>query len=265
LVAVWLARRVASPMARLAEAAEALGRDLLARPLPVSGPREVAVVAAAFNGMQRRLVRLVHGRTQLAAAISHDLRTPLTQIRLRLEMTPASAERDKNLRALDDVDAIIGTFLAYARASHEAEERSRIDLGALVGSVCDDLADGGAAIECDCPTGLVVPCKRLAVKRAVTNLIENALKYGREARVSTRSAREGAVVSVEDRGPGIPPSQLEAVFEPFHRGGASGSADGRGVGLGLSIAQAIAEDHGGEVRLSNREEGGLRAELLLPR
>jgi signal transduction histidine kinase len=265
LAAFWLARRVTAPLTRLSEAAESLGRNLVSSPLPVSGPREVAVAAAAFNTMQQRLVRLVHGRMALLAAISHDLRTPLTQIRLRLEMTPASPERERNLRALDDVDAIIGTSLAYARASHEAEERSRIDLGALVGSVCDDLADGGAAIECDCPAGLVVSCKRLAIKRAVTNLVENALKYGREARVGTRSAKEGLVVSVEDRGPGIPPSQIEAVFEPFHRGGASGSADGRGVGLGLSIAQAIAEDHGGEVRLSNRKEGGLRAELVLPR
>lgn len=264
LVAFWLARRVTSPLTRLSEAAESLGRNLLSSPLPVSGPSEVAVAAAAFNRMQQRLVRLVHGRMALLAAISHDLRTPLTQIRLRLEMTPASPERDKNLRALDDVDAIIGMSLAYARASHEAEERSRIDLGALVGSVCDDLADGGAALECDCPTGLVVSCKRLAVKRAVTNLIENALKYGREARVSTRRTEEGVVVSVEDHGPGIPPSEIEAVLEPYHRGGRSGSSERSGVGLGLSIAQAIAEDHGGGVRLSNRKEGGLRAELLLP-
>lgn len=264
LVAFWLVRRVTSPLARLSEAAENLGQSLFADPLPVSGPREVAVAATAFNRMQRRLVRLIQGRTELLAAISHDLRTPLTQIRLRLEMMPGSPEREKNLRALDDVDAIIGTFLSYARASHEAEEKSRIDLGALVGSICDDLADGGAAIDCDCPTGLVVSCKRLAIKRAVTNLIENALKYGYEARVGTERTKGGVVVSVEDRGPGIPASQLEAVFAPFRRGDKARSSDSGGVGLGLSIAQAIAEDHGGEVRLTNRGEGGLRAELWLP-
>jgi signal transduction histidine kinase len=264
LVAFWLVGRVTSPLARLSEAAENLGRSLSSDPLPTSGPREVAVAAAAFNRMQRRLVRLVQSRTELLAGISHDLRTPLTQIRLRLEMMPASPEREKNLRTLDDVDATIGTFLSYARASHEMEEKSRIDLGALVGSICDDLADSGAAIDCDCPTGLVVSCKRLAIKRAVTNLVENALKYGHEARVSTGRTRDGVVVAVEDRGPGIPASQLEAVFAPFYRGETSRSLGSSGVGLGLSIAQAIAEDHGGEVRLTNRREGGLRAELLLP-
>lgn len=264
LVAFWLVSRVTSPLARLAEAAERLGRNLNSSPLAVSGPKEVAVAAAAFNSMQRRLVRLIQGRTELLAAISHDLRTPLTQIRLRLEMMPASEEREKNLGALDDVDAIIGTFLTFARASHEAEEMSRIDLGALVGSICDDLADSGAAVDCNCPPGLVVSCKRLAIKRAVTNLVENALKYGHEARVSTARVGGHAVVSVEDRGPGIPEAQLEAVFAPFYRGDRSRSSDSGSTGLGLSIAQAIAEDHGGEVRLANRGEGGLRADLVLP-
>ena len=264
LVAFWLVNRVTSPLRRLAAAAEELGRNLFSHPLPVSGPREVVVAATAFNSMQRRLVRLIQGRTELLAAISHDLRTPLTQLRLRLEMTPETSDREKNLRALDEMNAIIGTFLTYARASHEPEEKSRIDLGALVASVCDDLADLGAAIDGENQSGLVVSCKRLAIKRAVTNLVENALKYGHEAQVTTKRVADRAVVSVEDRGPGIPESQLEAVLAPFRRGESQGTPEDHGVGLGLSIAQAIAEDHGGEVRLSNRAEGGLRAELLLP-
>lgn len=264
LVAFWLVNRVTSPLRRLASAAENLGRNLFASPLPVSGPSEVAVAAQAFNSMQRRLVRLIRGRTELLAAISHDLRTPLTQMRLRLEMMPETIEREKNLRALDDMDAIIGSFLAYARASHEPEEKTRIDLSALVASVCDDLADLGAAVECDSPGGLVVSGKRLAIKRAVANLIDNALKYGLEARVATRREDGHAVVVVEDTGPGIPEAQLEAVLTPFHRGDEHRGAEDGGVGLGLSIAQAIAEDHGGEVRLSNRAGGGLRAEILLP-
>jgi len=170
----------------------------------------------------------------------------------------------ENLRALDDVDAIIGTSLTYARASHEAEPKSRIDLGALVGSICDDLADGGASIECDCPNGPIVSCKRLAIKRAATNLIENALKYGHEARVTTRRSEDAVAIVVDDRGPGIPASQLEAVFAPFYREEKSRTSNSGGVGLGLSIAQTIAEDHGGEVHLVNREDGGLRAELRLP-
>ena len=264
LVAFWLVKRVTQPLARLSEAAERLGRNLFSMPLPVSGPSEVVSAATAFNKMQRRLIRLIRGRTEFLAAISHDLRTPITQIRLRSEMMPASPEREKNLRALDDIDAIIGTFLNYARTLDEAEPKSRIDLGALVASICDDLADGGAIIGCDCASGIIISCKRVGIKRAVTNLIENALKYGQEAHVRTYLVKHAAVISVEDRGPGIPASQLEGVFLPFNRGDASRSANSEGIGLGLSIVQAIAEDHGGDVRLINRSEGGLRAELVLP-
>jgi signal transduction histidine kinase len=211
------------------------------------------MAAAAFNSMQRRLLRLIRGRTELLAGISHDLRTPLTQLRLRMELHPESHERERNLRTLDEMNAIIGTFLSYARASSEVEERSRIDLGTLVASVCDDLTDTGAAVDCSVEPGLVVSCKRLAVKRAVTNLVENAIKYGHEAQVSVTRAGARAVIS-----------QLSAVLLPFRRAEVAGDATPDGAGLGLSIAQATAEDHGGEVRLTNRPGGGLRAEILLP-
>ncbi|TNC63118.1 ATP-binding protein [Rubellimicrobium roseum] len=264
LVAFWLVSRVISPLGRLAQAAESLGRNISSEPLPVTGPREVAVAAAAFNSMQRRLLELIHGRTELLAGISHDLRTPLTQIRLRLELTPESPERDKNLCTLDEMDAIIGTFLTYARATGETEEMTRIDLGALVASVCDDLADLGAAIDCQAEPSLIIRCKRVAIRRAVTNLVENAIKYGHEAQVVVSRLGDRAVIAVEDRGPGIPEDQMQAVVRPFHRAEVSRSPDLGGVGLGLSIAQAILEDHGGEVRLTNRPQGGLRAEILLP-
>jgi signal transduction histidine kinase len=263
LVAFWLVSRVTAPLGRLAQAAERLGRDMAADPLPEAGPREVAVAAQAFNRMQRRLLRLIRGRTELLAGISHDLRTPLTQLRLRLERHPDSSEKEKNLRTLDEMNAIVGTFLSYARASSEAEGRSRIDLGALVESVCDDLGDLGAPIDCRADPGLVVSCKRLAVKRAVTNLVENAIKHGHEARVTVTRRAGRAIVAVEDRGPGIEPGQLANVLLPFRRGGRDGGRPA-GAGLGLSIAQAIAEDHGGEVRLANRAQGGLRAEIALP-
>lgn len=264
LIAFVMVTRVTAPLGQLAEAADRLGRNLSSPPLSVSGPREVAVAAAAFNRMQRRLLKLIEGRTEFLAAISHDLRTPIAQIKLRLQMMPASPEREKNLHALDDVDEIIGTFLSYARLSQSAEETSRIDLGALVGSICDDLSDTGADIRCDCAPGIVLSCKRLAVKRAVTNLIENALKYGREVRVGMRVLDHEVVVSVVDRGPGISEEQLESVLAPFYRVEKSRTPSSSGFGLGLSIAHAVAEDHGGELRLSNREGGGLRAELVLP-
>lgn len=264
LVAFWLVHRVTVPLTRLAAAAERLGRNIYAPALAETGSHEVATAAAAFNRMQRRLTRLIEGRTKLLAAISHDLRTPITQMRLRTELMPASAERDKNLAALDEMEAIIATFLDYARAANETEERSRSDIGALVESLCADLADAGADIACETEDGLVLTCKRLAVKRGVANLIENALNYGERARVEVRRVGASVVMKIEDDGPGIPEEDLETVFAPFHRGDASRNRHTGGIGLGLSIAQAVAEDHGGEVRLENRPGGGLRAEMVLP-
>lgn len=263
-IAFWLVHRVTVPLIRLAHAAERFGRTMRVEPLSEAGPREVSTAAAAFNRMQRRLVELVDGRTELLAAISHDLRTPITQMRLRTELRPASPDREKTLTALDEMEAIIATFLQFARATYDAEERSRTDLGALVESICADLADTGADITCGVEDGLVASCKRLALKRGIMNLIENALKHGGSAQVEVRSASDAIIVRIDDRGPGIPEEELQAVFAPFRRGEASRNRDTGGVGLGLSIAQAVAEDHGAEVRLSNRSEGGLRAELVLP-
>jgi signal transduction histidine kinase len=183
---------------------------------------------------------------------------------LRAELADPSPERDKNLAALDEMEATIGTFLAFARASGDREERSQVDIGALVESVCSDFSDGGADVTCVEQEGLVIGCRRLAVKRAVTNLIGNAVKYGHRARVSVRGADHQIVIRVDDDGPGIPEAEIEAVFQPFRRGDASRGPDSGGYGLGLSIAQAIAEDHGGRIRLANRPEGGLRAEMTLP-
>lgn len=265
LVAFWLVHRVTVPLTRLADAAERFGRTIRAEPLPETGPREVATAAAAFNRMQRRLVELVEGRTELLAAISHDLRTPITQMRLRTELRPASPDRDKTLTALDEMEATIATFLQFARATHEAEERSRADIGALVESICADLADTGAEITCEVEDGLVTSCKRLALKRGISNLIENALKHGGSAQVEVRAVPHAIVVRIDDQGPGVPEEELQAVFAPFHRGEASRNRDTGGVGLGLSIAQAVADDHGGAVRLANRSGGGLSAEFVLPR
>lgn len=265
LVAFWLVGRVTRPLAEFADTAEGLGRDLSREPMPVQGPREVAVATEALNGMQRRLLRLIQSRTDLLAAISHDLRTPLTQLRLRLELMPVSADRRKVLQTIDDMDSTIGTFLAYARAAHESELASRIDLGALVSSICDDLADCGAPVSCDCSAGLIVRCKRLAIKRAITNLVDNALKYGGQAEVSVAPCSAGVVVRIQDHGPGIPDAEIDMVLKPFYRGKAApGRARQPGTGLGLSIAQAILEDHGCELRLTNPVQGGLRAEIIMP-
>lgn len=264
LVAFWLVHRVIVPLTRFSLAAERFGRTMRVEPLSETGPREIATAAATFNRMQRRLVELIEGRTELLAAISHDLRTPITQMRLRTELRVPSADREKTLAALDDMEGIIATFLEYARATHEPEERTRSDIGALVESICADLADTGANVSCKVEDGMVTNCKRLALKRAVSNLIENALKHAGSARVEAHACPIGILVQVDDNGPGIADEEIEAVFTPFRRGEASRNRETGGVGLGLSISQAIAEDHRGGIRLRNRLGGGLRAELFLP-
>lgn len=264
LVAFWLVSRVTRPLSRLSAAAERLGQDIDAEPIDTSGPEEVATAAEAFNRMQRRLARLLRNRTELLAAISHDLRTPLTQIRLRTELMPVSREQEKTLQAVDEIETMLGSFLTYAHAVHGSEQLTRSDLGALVTSLCDDLLDCGAAITCDAERDLILPCKRLAMKRALTNIIDNALKYGHEARVVAFREGDAIKLTVDDCGPGIAEAQIDAVFAPFFRGRSDQPTEKNGVGLGLNIAQLIVEDHGGEIRLCNRKEGGLRAEIRLP-
>lgn len=264
LVAFWLVHRVTAPLSRLSVAAERLGKNIRTEPLSEDGPAEVAQAARAFNLMQSRLTRLVENRTELLAAISHDLRTPITQMRLRTELAANSTLRRKNLEALDEMEAIILTFMDFARAAHDREERLQIDLGALVESICADRSDAGADVECEGEDKLLVECKRLALKRAISNLVDNALKYGKSARVGASRSGGEIRVRIDDTGPGIPDAELEAVFMPFYRSDPSRNKKTGGVGLGLSIAQAIAQDHGGEIRLSNRAGGGLRAELRLP-
>ena len=265
LVAFWVVGRVTRPLAEFADAAEGLGLNLSRDPISVHGPREVAVAAAALNRMQRQLIRLLQGRTELLATISHDLRTPLTQLRLRLELMPKSNERMKLLQTIDDMDSTIGTFLAFARAAHDSEPVSRIDIGTLVSSICDDLADNGASITYNSAPDIIVSCKRLSIKRAIVNFIDNALKYGDTAHVFVRHSDVGIVISIEDFGPGIPEAEIQMVLKPFFRGKLTqNGARKPGTGLGLSIAQAILEDQGCALRLSNRLEGGLRAEIFLP-
>lgn len=266
LVAFWLVGRVTGPLARFAEAAEALGRDLFTSPLPATGPQEVVRAAHAFNRMQARLRNMVQGRTEMLAAISHDLRTPLTQIQLRVEAMPPSEEQGRILGTIEDMNTLIGSFLAYARATHESEQRSKVDLGALVCTICDDLADCGGPVECESTEGLIVTCKRVAMKRALLNLIENAMKYGHSAQVAVSQKGDMVEVTIDDRGPGIPESDLPRLLLPFKRDdvGGSGGAASSGYGLGLAIAQAVVEDHGGELCFRNREGGGLRVQLIMP-
>ncbi|MGE0410121.1 MAG: ATP-binding protein [Amphiplicatus sp.] len=264
IIAFWLVHRATQPLEDFARAAERLGKDIGSEPLNEQAPNEVAKAAHAFNLMQERIARLVRNRTELLAAISHDLRTPITQLKLRSETLENAEERGKFIAALEEMELITATFLDYARSAFGNEERSRIELGSLVESLCSDMADGGADVVFEEGTAIECDCKRLALKRGVRNLIENAVKHGGTARVAALRQGGEIAIRIDDDGPGIPESELEDAFAPFWRGDPSRSRRTGGVGLGLSIAQAVAHDHGGRIVLTNREKGGLRAELFLP-
>ena len=265
LFSLWVVRRLVRPMTTFARAAERLGRDVSAPPLPETGPSELRQAAQAFNEMQDRLRRLIETRTQMLAAISHDLRTPITLLRLRAEFIEDEEEQRKTMTTLDEMESMIASTLSFARDDAESEEQRVVDMAALIGSICDDLADTGLAVEFDPPGKTPFECRPTAMKRALTNLLENAVKYGGNARVRLVESVGAIEIVVDDDGSGIPKAELESVFSPFYRVEQSRSRETGGVGLGLSVARTIVHAHGGEVVLANREEGGLQARIQLPR
>jgi len=262
---LWAVRRLTGPIRTFAAAADRLGRDVQAPPLAESGPVEIRQAVKAFNGMQERLRRLVENRTRMLAAISHDLRTPITQLRLRAEFIEDAEEQAKTLTTLKEMEAMIASTLTFARDDATVEEPRTVDVAALVESLCDDLADAGKPVSFEPAEKIAVTCRPAALKRAVANLIENAVKYAAAARVAIVAEAKDVRVIVDDDGPGIPPEELENVFTPFYRVNKSRGGDIGGVGLGLSVVRAVVDAHGGHVRLENRDGGGLRAVLELPR
>jgi len=265
VVSIWAIGRVTAPLAAFAQAATALGKNLKAEPLQESGTREVRQATRAFNDMQTRLIRLIEGRTRMLAAISHDLRTPLTLLRLRVESAPECEDREKMLATINEMNGMIGSVLDLARSNASLENRRPMDLTALVESIVDDMKDAGFPVTMQPSSGVIYECYGAALKRAVTNLIDNAVKYGRTARVAICEVPTLLKIIVEDEGPGIPEHELGRVTEPFYRVEESRSRESGGAGLGLAIAVSVIEAHGGELKLANRREGGLRAEVRLPR
>ena len=269
LLILWAVARLMRPVRLLAEAADQLGRDVNAPPLPEKGPSEVATAARAFNVMAGRIRRFVADRTQMLAAISHDLRTPITRLRLRAEFMEDDEQRRKMLLDLDEMERMIAATLAFARDDSATEPASPIDLAALCRTVADEAADArpelAEAISFEGPERLTVRARPSALKRAIANLVSNALAYGGAARLRLLPPEGGVVrLAVEDDGPGIPESELEAVFTPFRRLEASRNRETGGTGLGLTIARNILRAHGGDVVLRNRPEGGLVAVASLP-
>ena len=263
-LSVWVVRRVTTPLASLSAAAERLGNDLNAPPLPETGTIEMRQASRAFNTMQARLRSLLEDRTRMLAAISHDLRTPLTLLRLRAENVGDAAEREKTLAIIAEIDAMVAETLRFARDEAATEPRRRTDLTALLGSVIDDAVDTGAPVSMEPAQPVIYECQPAALKRALTNLLDNAVKYGKRARATIRSTPQAVEITIDDDGPGIPEAELGRVLEPFYRVEDSRSRDTGGIGLGLAIALSVVQGHGGQLRLSNRPEGGLRACVVLP-
>jgi signal transduction histidine kinase len=254
------------PLARLARAADALGADPEGPALRISGPREVARVVEAFNRMQSQVRRYVHERASLLGAISHDLKTPITRMRLRAEMMPEGELREKFVRDLEEMEAMVGSTLEFFSSLGKDPERRPVDIAALVDGLCEDWRETGAETTISGTPHAPYPAHPQALRRCLNNLIENALRYGGRADVSIEDDDAMLRIAVRDQGPGIPADQLERVFEPFFRLEGSRSRESGGVGLGLSIARNIARWHGGDVTLSNALGGkGLIAELALPR
>jgi signal transduction histidine kinase len=263
-ISLWAARCLSKPLAEFARAVERFGRDTDAASLPECGPKELRRTIRAFNAMQERLRRFIDDRTRMLAAMSHDLRTPLTRLRLRAEFVEDAAQQRRMLADLDAMSQMVEASLAFLRDDAAREKRVPTDLAVLLQGVCEDAADAGQDVACGETARATVVCGPAALRRALINLLDNAVIYGQRARAALRLAGPEAIIEIEDDGPGIPPEAQEAVFQPFHRLEASRSAATGGIGLGLAVARSIIRGHGGEIALANRREGGTRVSLRLP-
>lgn len=263
-ITLWATWRATRPLAQFTAAAERLGVDVEAAPLPETGSKELRHATKAFNTMADRLRRFVRDRTQMIAAISHDLRTILTRLRLRAEFIE---DEDQRARALDDLDTMtemLNATLAFARDDRKQEKRSAVDLSLLLQSLLDDRTDQGQTATYSGPSRLVVMGQPVGLKRVFDNLIENAVAYGTQADVILEQEDDRILVHVQDGGPGIPSDRREAVFAPFHRLEVSRNRETGGTGLGLTVARGIVRAHGGDILLSDGDAGGLRATVSLP-
>ncbi|MEQ1647013.1 MAG: ATP-binding protein [Hyphomicrobiaceae bacterium] len=263
-VSVLMSRWLTQPLEQLAAGARQLFQTSNNTDLPETGTREVRTLAAALNELQHRIGALMTARTQMLAAVSHDLRSPLTRLRLRCARV-ADAETRRSFESdLDEMEAMIDAVLDFLRTDKEAEPIQQVDLSAVLQTIVDNFADAGFDVEVVAPRNLVVHGRHLALKRALTNLVQNALRYGGCARIEATADRNGVRVVIRDDGPGIATDKLQAVFEPFYRlEGSRGRATG-GHGLGLTVARSIARAHLGDVVLVNRCPHGLDAVVTLP-
>jgi hypothetical protein len=265
LGALWVGlRRITGPLRRLAVTAEAFGLDRDLPEMPKEGPTEVRALSEAMARMHDRLTRMIADRTRMLAALGHDLRSPITALRLRAEMVDDEETRERMVSTLDEMQDMVEATLAYARGISADQPTDPVDLGAMLHDIASDLSQSGSAISVDAES-VTLPLRTVAIRRAFRNLLGNAQCYGDGAKVALAVLDQDVRIDIDDNGAGIPEADLEHVFEPFVRLETSRSLDTGGTGLGLPIARSILRAHGGDVVLMNRPEGGLRARVTLPR
>lgn len=265
LLVAWVAtRQLANPLQRFARAARRFGTDLRAPPIKLEGPDEIRQAIIAFNTMQAQIQHFIAERTHMLASISHDLRAPLTRMRLRSEFMEDLDHQGKLIRDVEEMQSMINAALAFFREDTHREQTTAFDLSELVQTIVDDYRDQHLHVDFEGPAHLVYEGRPLGIKRVIVNLLENALKYAQRPVIALTRDEYSICIEVSDEGPGIPEAALERVFDPFFRLEASRNRDTGGVGLGLSAARAIAREQGGELTLSNCKSGGLIAKFELP-
>lgn len=259
----WAARRLTRPARELAAAAAQADLDGAGDPLLVDGPTEIRAAAQAFNAMRERLRAQADERTRMVAAVAHDLRTPLTSLRLRAESAP-EGDRQRMVADIERMDSMISRVVEYAHSEQSEHRPERFDLGTLVCECTEAASEQGQAISCEVPRSAPVQADELALRRAINNLIDNACRYAGRAELHLHRDIAGWILDVDDWGPGVPAEQLALLTQPFRRLDESRNVHTGGVGLGLAVVRSVAQRHGGSLELSNRAAGGLRARLRIP-
>lgn len=265
LLALLASRHLIRPLSRIAEAADEWRAEVEPNALPEEGPSEFRAIARAFNAMREKIHRFVRDRTEMVVALSHDLRTPLTRLRLRTEYVEDAEQRQRFLDDLHFMERIIAQLLSFAAFEKQEEAVARVDIAALLQTLCDDRVDAGAIIEYEGPRRCVLRCRPTAIHRTFMNLLDNAAKYSEYTLVCLRETIEDVTIIIADSGPGIPEAELEAVLRPFYRVDPARAPDTGGLGMGLHVANRVVLEHDGALTLRNRPLSGLEVEVRLPK
>jgi len=265
LPVLWATRRIAQPLRTLARAAERFHPGEEQGPIEESGPHDVRTLIAAFNQLRTRVMAMLQEKDRMLGAIGHDLRTPLAALRVRIESVEDDDDRTKMADTIDEMNGTLDDILSLARLGRPSEALTEVDVAALVDAVVEDFRDLGKPVTYEEAARLPMRLRPSLIRRAVRNLIENAVKYGGRADVSLTATAHAVRITVADNGPGIPPERVGEVFEAFTRLEGSRNKETGGIGLGLALARAIVREAGGDIDLANRPEGGLAATITLPR